>query len=68
MSLKRQAMRISEIRYRLKTPAFEFVFQWVLGMQTHGGSEVSESFYAASLVSEMTHRAGWRPGRRWPAG
>jgi hypothetical protein len=52
MSLKRQAIRVSDIRYRFKTLPFEFMFQWVLGMQTHGGSETGESFYAASLVTE----------------
>ena len=52
MFVKRQAIRVSEIRYRFKTPAFEFVFQLVLGMQTNGGSEIGESFYAASLVKE----------------
>ncbi len=52
MSLKRQAIRISDIRYRFKTPPFEFMFQWILGMQTSGGSEIGESFYAASLVTE----------------
>ena len=52
MSLKRQAIRVSDIRYRFKTPPFEFMFQWVLGMQTNGGSEIGESFYAASLVRE----------------
>jgi pimeloyl-ACP methyl ester carboxylesterase len=52
VSLKRQAIRVSDIRFRFKTPAFEFMFQWVLGMQTSGGSEVGESFYAASLVTE----------------
>jgi pimeloyl-ACP methyl ester carboxylesterase len=57
VSLKRQAIRVSDIRYRFKTPAFEFMFQWVLGMQTSGGSEVGESFYAASLVRENDPRS-----------
>src|SRR5689334_14743297 len=52
MSLKRQAIRESDIRYRFRTPAFEFLFQWVLGMHTNGGSEVGEFFYAASMVWE----------------
>ena len=52
MFFRRQEIRTSDIRYRFKTPAFEFAFQWVLGMQTNGGSEVGESFYAASLVKE----------------
>jgi pimeloyl-ACP methyl ester carboxylesterase len=57
VSLKRQAIRVSDIRYRFKTPAFEFMFQWVLGMQTNGGSEVGESFYAASRVRENDPRS-----------
>jgi hypothetical protein len=57
MSLKRQAIRVSDIRYRFKTPAFEFMFQRVLGMQTNGGSEIGESFYAASLVTENDPRS-----------
>jgi len=56
-SLRRRAIRTSDIRYRFKTPAFEFMFQWVLGMQTSGGSEVGESFYAASLVRENDPRS-----------
>ncbi len=50
--VRRQAIRVSDIRYHFRTPAFEFMFQWVLGMQTSGGSEVGESFYAASLIRE----------------
>jgi hypothetical protein len=57
VSLKRQAVRVSDIRYRFKTPAFEFMFQWMLGMQTNGGSEAGESFYAASLVTENDPRS-----------
>ena len=57
MSLKRQSIRISDVRYRFKTPPFEFMFQWVLGMQTNGGSEIGESFYAASLVTENDPRS-----------
>lgn len=52
ISLTRQAIRGSGVRYRFKTPAFDFMFQWVLGMQTSGGSETGEAFYAASLVRE----------------
>jgi pimeloyl-ACP methyl ester carboxylesterase len=57
MSLKRQAIRVSDMRYRFKTPPFEFMVQWVLGMQTNGGSEIGESFYAASLVTENDPRS-----------
>ena len=57
MSLERQAIRVSDIRYRFKTPPFEFMFQWILGMQTSGGSEIGESFYAASLVTENNPRS-----------
>ena len=44
--------RTSTIHYRFHTPAFEFVFQWILGAGTNGGSEVGECFYAASQVKE----------------
>lgn len=47
-----EGMRTSTIHYRFRTPAFEFVFQWILGMGTNGGSEVGECFYAASQVKE----------------
>lgn len=57
MSLKRQAIRVSDIRYRFKTPAFDFAFQWALGMQTNGGSAVGECFHAASLVQENDPRS-----------
>jgi hypothetical protein len=33
------------------------MFQWVLGTQTNGGSEVGESFYATSLVKENDPRS-----------
>ncbi len=45
-------IRISNIKYHFQTQAFEFVFQWVLGVGTNGGSEVGECFYAASQVKE----------------
>lgn len=45
-------IRTSTIHYRFRTPAFEFVFQWILGMGSNGGSEVGECFYAASQVKE----------------
>jgi len=45
-------IRTSTIRYHFDTQAFEFVFQWVLGVGTNGGSEVGECFYAASQVKE----------------
>jgi alpha-beta hydrolase superfamily lysophospholipase len=47
-----QSWRTSEVKYHFKTTGFEFVFQWILGMQTHGASEVGESFYAAAQVKE----------------
>ena len=45
-------IRTSTVHYHFRTPAFEFVFQWILGMGTNGGSEVGECFYAASQVKE----------------
>ena len=52
MAKRADSMRTSTIHYRFRTPAFEFVFQWVLGVGTNGGSEVGECFYAASQVKE----------------
>lgn len=45
-------IRISTVHYHFQTPAFEFVFQWILGVGSNGGSEVGECFYAASQVRE----------------
>jgi len=45
-------IRTSTTHYHFQTQAFEFVFQWVLGAGTNGGSEVGECFYAASQVKE----------------
>ena len=45
-------IRTSTIHYRFRAPSFEFVFQWLLGMGSNGGSEVGECFYAASQVKE----------------
>jgi hypothetical protein len=44
--------RTSELKYHFKSQGFEFVFQWILGMQTHGASEVGESFFAASQIKD----------------
>ena len=52
MAKTEATIRTSTIHYRFRTPAFEFVFQWILGMGTNGGSEVGECFYAASQVKE----------------
>jgi hypothetical protein len=52
MQVDKQNLRVSNVRYHFESPAFEFVFQWVLGAQTNGGSEVGECFYAASQVKE----------------
>lgn len=52
MAKAEASIRTSRITYHFQTPAFEFVFQWLLGMGTNGGSEVGECFYAASQVKE----------------
>lgn len=39
-------------KYHFKRKAFDFFFQWLVGASTHGGSEVGESFYAASQIEE----------------
>ena len=51
MAKPADSIRTSTVHYRFRTPAIEFVFQWILGMGTNGGSEVGECFYAASQVS-----------------
>ena len=40
----------TRIKFRFKHDDFDFFFQWILGGQTHSGSEVGESFYAASEI------------------
>jgi len=52
MANDQKNLRISNVNYHFKTPAFEFAFQWILGAQTNGGSEIGECFYAASLIRE----------------
>lgn len=42
----------SRIRYRFKVPVMDFFLQWALGAQTHGATEVGESFYAASVIRD----------------
>ena len=44
--------RNPRINYRFTSEAFDFFFQWLVGASTHGGSEVGESFYAASQIEE----------------
>ncbi|HEX2909767.1 MAG TPA: alpha/beta fold hydrolase [Chloroflexia bacterium] len=38
------------IRFHFRFPIFDFFFQWLLGAQTHGGSETGEAFYVASKI------------------
>lgn len=42
----------SRIRYRFKVPVMDFFLQWLLGGQTHGATEVGESWYAAGLIKD----------------
>jgi hypothetical protein len=49
---KAKSWRTSDVKYHFRSPGFEFVFQWILGMQTHGASEVGESFFAASQIKD----------------
>lgn len=44
--------RNPRIRYHFKRQEFDFFFQWLVGASTHGGSEVGESFFAASQIEE----------------
>jgi dienelactone hydrolase len=47
-----KSWRTSNVHYHFKSQGFEFVFQWILGMQTHSASEVGESFFAASQITD----------------
>jgi alpha-beta hydrolase superfamily lysophospholipase len=49
---KTKSWRTSAVKYHFTSQGFEFVFQWILGMQTHGASEVGESFFAASQITD----------------
>jgi len=49
---KNKVMHTRKIKYRFKNDAFDFMFQWILGSQTHGGSEIGETFYTASRIKD----------------
>jgi pimeloyl-ACP methyl ester carboxylesterase len=49
---EKRSVRTSEVKYHFQTQSFEFVFQWLLGMHTNGGSEIGETFFAASKIEE----------------
>jgi pimeloyl-ACP methyl ester carboxylesterase len=42
----------TRIKFRFKHDDFDFFFQWILGGQTHGGSEVGETFYVSSEIKD----------------
>lgn len=52
MKSRRGLAERTTVKFRFGQDDFEFFFQWLTGMQTHGGSEVGESFYAASQISD----------------
>jgi hypothetical protein len=56
--------RNPKIKFHFRYPIFDFFFQWVLGAQTHGGSEVGEAFYAASRI-QAANPESW--AREWQA-
>ena len=49
---KRMLVRSATITYQFRNHNFDFWFQWLLGSQTHGGSESGECFYAASRIMD----------------
>lgn len=51
--------RNPKIKFHFTYPIFDFFFQWALGTQTNGGSEVGEAFYAASRIREADP-ASWQ--------
>ncbi len=52
MALRRGLAERTTVTFRFDQDDFEFFFQWLAGAQTHGGSEVGESFYAASQIAD----------------
>lgn len=49
---KRSGMHTRKFIYHFQHDAFDFMFQWLLGSQTGGGSEIGESFYAATRIKD----------------
>lgn len=64
MASRRGLAERTTVKFRFGQDDFEFFFQWLTGAQTHGGSEVGESFYAASRISDGDPE-GWV--REWSA-
>ncbi|MDH3731225.1 MAG: esterase FrsA [Acidimicrobiia bacterium] len=52
MASRRGLAERTTVKFRFRQDDFEFFFQWLTGMQTHGGSEVGEAFYAASRITD----------------
>jgi len=50
-------VRSTPVKYRFRKGTFEFWFEWLVGAQTHGGSEASECFYAASRIKDGDPRS-----------
>lgn len=42
----------SRTKFRFDVEVFDFMLQWLMGAQTHGGSEVGESLHAASQIRD----------------
>jgi len=53
--------RNPRIKIGFEKQEFDFFFQWIAGSQTHGGSEVSEIFYAADQIKKNgANEESWR--------
>ena len=52
MAKKEALSERTRIKFRFQHDDFDFFFQWILGGQTHGGSEIGETFYAASEIKD----------------
>lgn len=44
--------RNPRIKFHFKREEFDFFFQWLAGMQSHGGVSIGEAYYAASRIRE----------------
>ncbi|MBD3386029.1 hypothetical protein GF407_14025 [candidate division KSB1 bacterium] len=44
--------RNPRIKFHFKRQEFDFFFQWIVGMKTHGGVQIGEAYYAASQIKE----------------
>lgn len=64
MAKSSTGVHVSSVPLRFKFRSFDFITQWLMGAQTHGGTELGECLYATERIQDAD-TASW--AREWTA-